>query len=381
MARKRIDKNLAYDDAKKLYYAYFDYGRDGKGNRLRNTKTFHGETEARLALLGFESKRLRGKLKPPSRMTLGQWLEYWLEDVVAPNRAYTTYYGYRNIVDRHVGPGLGEVLLSELAPLKIQRYYTETMRTKGLSPNTVHKHHVLLHTALQMAFRQGILTENPVDRVEAPREMPAKQLYYTPEQLRMLFQAVEGSWLEIVVKLGGYLGLRRGEICGLRWEHVDIKQKIICIQSVRTTAGGKVIEKAPKTQNSARKLGIGELEDLNRVLQRQKRQQEAYKAAQGDQYRDLGYILAHQNGTPLNPNWVSRQFHDFIRKNNLPPITLHGLRHTFASVANSMHVSLLDIGKALGHKDVSITGRIYTHLFDQTHQAVIAAVAAGISLR
>ena len=378
MARKRIEKNLAYDDRKELYYAYFDYGRDRDGSRVRHTRTFRDETAARLALLEFESSRLRGKAQPPERMNLGEWLEFWLEDVIRPNRAYTTYYCYRKMVDNHITPALGDVRLTALTPYQIQQYYIQTLRDKDLSPNTVLKHHILLHTALQLAYRQGILPENPVDRAEAPREVPARRLYYTPEQLRALFRAVEGTWLEVVVKLGGYLGLRRGEICGLRWEHIDLDRKVISIRAARTTAGAKIIEKQPKSQSSARLLGIAGQTDLIELLERIQQQQKKQKARLGEAYQDLGYVLAHKDGTPYNPNRVSRQFYDFIRRRNLPTITIHGLRHTFASVANSMNVSLLDIGKALGHKDVVITGRVYTHLFDQTHQMVLTAVAQGI---
>lgn len=378
MARKRIEKNLAYDDGKKLYYAYFDYGCDTNGNRIRKTKTFADQRSAKLALLEFETIRLQGKNLTPNRITLSQWLNYWLEDIVRVNREYTTYYCYREIVKNHVEPELGSVTLQELAPYQIQQYYTETMREKSLSPNSVRKHHILLHTALQVAYRQGILPENPVDRVEAPREQPARQMYYTPTQLRNLFCAVEGTWLEVVVKLGGYLGLRRGEICGLRWEHIDFDQHKIYIQKTRTTAGNTVIEKPPKTASSARTLGIGELEDLTELLKRIRWQQKTRVTQQGTSYQDSGYVLTKRNGAPRNPNQVTWAFQTFVKENGLPPITIHGLRHTFASVANSAHIPILDIGKALGHRDVSVTGRVYTHIFDQTHQEVLTAVAASI---
>ena len=341
-------------------------------------RTFAHRAEAEAALEQFRSGPGRWLRGDGDRTTLEEWLNYWLEEVIAPNRAYTTYYSYRTLIRNHLVPALGAIRLRQLEPWHIQRYYAQKMREGRLDANSVHKHHSLLHTALQLAFRQKILRENPVERVEPPREHPTRQYYYTPEQLRQLLQAVEGSWLEPVVKLGAYLGLRRGEICGLRWSDVDFEQGVIQIRVTRTTAGYRVVEKQPKTSNSIRTLGIAGLEDLTRLLQTIRREQLELARTQSH-YTDSGYVLADGQGQPRHPNLVTWAFRTFVERRGLPPITIHGLRHTFASLANSARIPLVDIGKALGHKDVSITGRIYTHIFDQTHQEVLNTVAARIA--
>lgn len=378
MARKRIEKNLAFDESKGCYYVYFDYGRDGSGRRVRGTRTFSDLDEARKALCEFELRRLQHRLNPPVRMTVGEWLNYWLEEIIRPNREGTTYYCYRNIARNHIIPALGRIPIQELEPRHIQRYYGDMLRDKQLGTNTVHKHHILLHTALKAAFRQGVLPENPVDRVEPPRLACPRQYFYTPEQLSTLFSLVEGDRLELVVKLAGYLGLRRSEICGLRWENVDLERHLIHICTVRTTAGGAVVQKQPKTSHSIRKLGIAGLEDLERLLRQEAQRQAACKKADR-RWIDSGYVVVRPDGAPCDPNRVTAAFHSFILDHDLPPITIHGLRHTFASVANSARVPLLDIGKTLGHKDCAITGRVYTHIFDQTHQEVLNTVAACIA--
>lgn len=378
MARKRIEKNLAFDEEKGRYYAYFDYGRDGAGRRIRSTRMFSNPDEAREALCEFELRKLQHRLRPPVRMTVGEWLDYWLEEVIRPNREGTTYYCYRGIAWNHIIPALGRIPLQDLEARHIQRYYGEMLREKKLGTNTVHKHHILLHTALKAAFRQGILPENPVDRVEPPRLACPRQYFYTLEQLSTLFSLVEGDRLELVVKLAGYLGLRRSEICGLRWENVDLEQHLIHICTVRTTAGGTVVQKQPKTSHSIRKLGIAGLEDLECILCREAQRQAARKRTD-PHWIDSGYVVVRPDGGPSDPNRVTSAFHSFILDHHLPPITIHGLRHTFASVANSARVPLLDIGKTLGHKDCAITGRVYTHIFDQTHQEVLNTVAACIA--
>ena len=380
MARKRVERNLAFDEEKGLYYACFDYGRDGTGRRVRQTKCFRDRTAAQEALCQFELKRQRRQLQLPSRLTVGEWLDYWLEQIIRPNREDTTYYCYRGMARNHIIPALGQVPLQQLDPYRIQRYYGDMLQRKSLGANTVYKHHILLHTALKAAFRQGILPDNPVDRVEPPRLCSPRQYFYTPEQLRTLFHAVVGTRLELVVKLAGYLGLRRSEICGLRWENVDLEHYLIHICTVRTTAGGSVVQKQPKTAHSIRKLGIAGLDDLVGLLIRERERQEACcRMDRG--WTDSGYVIVREDGKPYDPNRVTGAFHQFIQERGLPPITIHGLRHTFASLANSARVPLLDIGKTLGHKDCTITGRVYTHIFDQTHQEVLNTVAACIATK
>ena len=313
-------------------------------------------------------------------ITLGEWLEDWLEYVIRPNREDTTYYGYQSIVRNHAIPAMGRVPLAQLDPMRIQAYYSWLRMEKGLSANTVHKHHILLHTALKTAFRQGLLEENPVDRVEAPRQAPPRQSYYDSAQLRALLRAARGHRLELVIRLAASLGLRRSEICGLRWENVDLEGEIIYVRDVLTTAGGSVVAKQPKTPHSIRKLGVAGLKDLQALLRKERMRQMECAMSQED-WVDSGYVIVRGNGAHTSPNQVSYDFHRFLEKKGLPLVTLHGLRHTFASLANSAHVPLLDIGKALGHKDCAITGKVYTHIFDQTHQEVISSVAACISGR
>ena len=155
MPRKTIQKNLAYDTERQLYYAVFR--QDGR----RYTRTYRTREEAQAALEGNScaDRRLPGK-----DCTLGEWLTFWLEEVVARDRAESTLYAYRNMARCHVLPALGRIPLAELTPLRIQGYLYEKMN-QGLSPNTVIKHYVMLTTALGMAVRLEMLERSPMDRV------------------------------------------------------------------------------------------------------------------------------------------------------------------------------------------------------------------------
>lgn len=314
---------------------------------------------------------------PAGGQTLAQWLRRWLKYEVEPHRASTTAYCYRNIVENHLIPALGEVRLRELTPALIDGYYQWLEKDKGLSPNTIRKHHTLLHTSLQLAFRQGVLPGNPVCRATPPSPVPGRARYYTPQQLSRLLHAVEGHALEVPVKLACYLGLRRSEVLGLRWRDVDLQTGLVFVRTVRTTVGHQVVEKRPKTRDSCRTLSIDRVEDLLSVLRRLWAQRSArrFLCAPDD------LLVLNSRGEPWHPNSLTTTFTEFVAHHGLPPITLHGLRHTFASMASNARVPMYQISRALGHSSPATTQRIYTHLFDLTHGEVLAAVAASIPRR
>lgn len=307
-------------------------------------------------------------------LTLAVWLRHWLDSAVAPYRARTTVYCYTNIVENHLIPALGKVHLSQLTPELINQYYHWLLTSQRLSPNTVRKHHILLHTSLQHAFRQGVLQTNPVQRAVPPSSVPGQAKYYTPQQLAHLLNVVRGHPLELPVNLACYLGLRRSEILGLRWRDVDLQSGRITVRQVRTSMGHEVVEKAPKTRDSCRTLSIAPLQSLMTLLDETHR----YRLVRGIPCGGGDPVILDSRRHPWHPNTLSATFACFISSHGLPPITLHGLRHTFASVASSARVPLYEISRALGHSNPSTTQRIYTHLFDLTHGEVLAAVAAAI---
>lgn len=154
MARKRVERNISYDDVRKKFYVNLDFGFGTNGKQIKKTQTFSTITEARKALRAHEVKKDRGEVVQPRQTTVADWLRYWLENIVRPYRAETTVYGYRNMIENYLVPRLGKIQLQALTPQKIQRYYTDLLTKTTLSSNTVRKHHDLLRTALDVAVRE-----------------------------------------------------------------------------------------------------------------------------------------------------------------------------------------------------------------------------------
>ena len=376
MARKKVETNISYDDVRNIYYVCMDFGQDETGRRVKKYKTYPSLAQARRGLRDFQAERDSHQQVSPRTITLDQWLDYWMSEVIIPNRAETTVYGYRKIIDNHLSEALGGIRLQALSPQHLQQYYTMLMRDKGLSANTVRRHHDLLSCSLHFALRQDMIVRCPTERVEPPRVIHKEARFYSPENLKRLYALSEGHWLEIIVKLAGSLGLRREEICGLRWDSVDFNLRKIHIKAARTAAGANIVLKETKNRSSNRVLHLND--DLLRLLKRERVRQAQNRLALGEAWPDTGLVAVDDQGVPYSPNAVSLAFTRFIRKNGLPKITLHGLRHTFATVASAQGAPLFDIGKALGHSTPATTGRIYTHLLDQNHTATLDRVAAAL---
>ena len=278
------------------YYVCMDYGLDETGKRVKKYKTYPTLAQARRGLRDFQTEQDTHQTVAPRSMTLDQWLEYWMEEVIQPNRAATTIYGYRKIIDNHLSDALGSVPIQKLTPQHLQQYYSMLMRDKGLSANTVRRHHDLLSCALHMALRQDIILRCPTERVEPPRVIPHEARFYTPAELKRLFGLVEGHWLELIVKLAGSLGLRREEICGLRWSSVDFELRKLHIKEARTAAGAEIVQKETKNRSSNRILHMSD--DLYRLLRRERARQAERRLALGDAWPDTGMVAADAKGNP-----------------------------------------------------------------------------------
>ena len=381
MARKAVERNIAYDEQRKLYNESMELGRDENGKRIKQYRTFPTLAAARNGLRDFHAglereRELERKLAPAQELDLSHWLEYWMDSIVRPNRAETTVYAYQKIIDNHIDPALGTVPLKRLTPKMVQEYYTETQRANGLSSNTMRRHHDLLSSALRSAVRQDVIPASPMERVEPPRVRTTESYFYNNQELKLLYQKIEGNILELAVKLAGSLGMRREEICGLKWENVDLQRHLVLIREARTAYGATIVQKETKNRSSVRTLYLPD--EVYLLLEQEQARQQQERCLQSPTYNPTDHVILDAKGVPYSPNALSLAFTRFVKKNDLPRLTFHGLRHTFATIASCQGASLFDIGKALGHSTPATTGRIYTHLVDRTHEELVQRVSDAL---
>ena len=203
--------------------------------------------------------------------------------------------------------------------------------------------------------------------------------FYDTDALLRLLDAARGDKLETVIALAGYLGLRREELCGLHWEDIDFEAQTLCVHRARTMAGAQVIEKDTKNHSSTRLLHLPD--EVMQALRRERKKQRENRLFFGGEYLSSGYVLTWPNGEPYLPNYLTEAFAAFIRYKHLPKLTLHGPRHTFATLANYSGETIYNISKFLGHSTVTTTSMIYTHLLGDTHEQTIESVAKTLCRR
>lgn len=306
----------------------------------------------------------------PSRNTMKSFGHYWLDFEKADIRE-TTKYTYSVTLNKHIIPYFGKKSMHKITREDIYRYFSYLRNEKELCSTTIRKHYDLLYGIFLSAEQSSIIQTSPMKNVRAPRLEQYDNQIYNPVQIVELLQAVEGSRVELAVHLAIYMGLRRGEICGLRWENVDLFARTIHIVDSRTMAGTAVVDGPVKTNSSERYLKISD--GLLPSLLASYNTRETNKRMYGTCYDDRGYVFCYKNGRPFRPNYLSMLFAKLLEEKNLPHIRFHDLRHTHGSIA-ILGAPLYDVSKSLGHSRQEITQKIYIKELEHVKCAAVDSV-------
>jgi integrase len=235
-----------------------------------------------------------------------------------------------------------------------------------LSERTILHHYRLISSILTAAVvDDGIIVSNPAKRVRPPSCKHLEAEYLDEKQATHLMDLLEPEPLEYqtAVKLILFSGARRGEVMGLKWQDVDFDNATlsICRASQYTPSKG-IFEKAPKTQASIRTIKLPTYAIV--TLREYKKAQAAQRIALGELWKDEDWIFTAWNGTPLNPDTFSGWFKRFIKKTDLPDISIHSLRHTNAALLIAGGENVRTVSRRLGHSQTSTTLNIYSHAIE-----------------
>ena len=177
---------------------------------------------------------------------------------------------------------------------------------------------------------------------------------------KRLLEAVKGDPIEPAVYLGLYLGLRRSEVVGLRWKDVDMENGVVHIRN--TVVRFSKIEEQEKTKSKASKRDRFMPNALKEFLQTDWDRQEEERKLVGRAYSDTEHICQWADGTVFEPNYVSHRFAKLLKKNDLPHIRFHDLRHTAGSMLVNQGHTIKQVQEFLGHEKASTTLDIYNHV-------------------
>lgn len=308
------------------------------------------------------------------------FMEQWLNEVEAYSIRVTTLEQYKAVFQNVIStfPAFQNVTLRELAPGYIQSFYNSEIK-RGISPSTVRKYHTNIHKCLKYAMQLDIIDRNPADRIVLPKKQHGtRETVYSAEEIKRLMEFFQGDVLETVIRLTATYGLRRSEVCGLRWESVDFENGTISIcHTAVSSKNGVIYSDATKTRSSCRTLPLtGSMAQyLKAVWGRQQEEKKFLGAA----YVDSGYVCVASDGTPLTPNAVSMHYRRMIRKSGLPYIRFHGLRHSVATLLHSVGRDIQDIQGWLGHSDISTTANIYSHFLYSAKKDMADSIEAALN--
>jgi integrase len=319
---------------------------------------------------------------PPTRITAKAFLlDEWLPAVKGTLRP-TTYASYTMLAREHIIPRLGSLQLQRLAASAINALYAyllEEGRVRGqggLSPSSVRRVHAVLHRACRDAVRWGRLTVNPVDAADPPKasaEHSERLPVWTAEQLSAFLASVADERLFALWRLLAMTGMRRGEALGLAWEDLDMEAGRLTIRRAWVPVNGVGQMSEPKTKRGRRTIALDPvtLEALKAHAAGQAEEQSHRDAG----WTDYGLVFTRENGEPLHPWAVSKAFRDQAKVAMLPPIPLHGLRHSYATLALSSGVNPRIVSARLGHATVALTLDVYSHVLPQADQEAAERIA------
>lgn len=319
------------------------------------------------------------------KTTIGDYLAGWIERRSLDLKPSTAFM-YRRYLDEHIVPALGEKRLVKLSRADVAAFVdhlrTKTVRgqdfrQRKLGDVTVRRIHAVLRSALSEAVRRGLIEANPASMADLPNESRRKvRVWEQADALRFL-DAVKGHRLGPLFEFAISTGLRRGEICGLRWADVDLVEGRITVRVNLVDVGGQAVEGAPKTRaGDGRELYVSA--DVVDILARVKDRTEAERAAWGDAWTDSGRVFVHEDGRQLRPGYPSKVMEKTVRRLGLPAAHFHSLRHQFASIQIDMGTELTLLSKMMGHATSAITSDTYSHMFAARERKQMNATSAWL---
>jgi integrase len=367
-------KGLTIERSPGKWSYVIDLGRDASGKRLRHWQSgFTSEKLAQAALNEALVARQRNTFKKPSRETLGAFLDRWLL-AIRSNLRPTTIGAYEWAVNKHIKPRIGHVRLADVSTSRLNQFYGD-LRAAGLGDRSVRYAHVTLRKALGDAQRWEDLDRNPAALAQAPGSGSKREMRtWGAEEMRTFLFAAREDRLAGAFTLIATTGLRRGELLGLRWQDLDLRAGWLQVVQSLTVVRYKLMISQPKTERSRRMVALdpGTVQALaaHRVRMMEERRLTRLPAIAP---QDL--VFTTMDGDPVHPETFADTFDHYVRAAGLPRLTLHGLRHSHATMALRAGLHPKVIQERLGHSSIGVTMNTYAHAIPALQSEAAAKVA------
>ena len=362
-------------------YSYDDNGT----RRFKSSQGYATKDLAQRALVA-ELAKIHQNATVDSTDTVAQYLTAWLDRLSKSGTVKrTTIVARTGHLNRYVIPRIGQIQLNKLKPQHVAALYADLVnagrinnaKSSGLSAKSVRDIGSTLVKALNDAIKFELLNRNVAKGVELPRYEKPDITPYDEAQVRQLLEHANrtGDYFAPIWRLLIVSGMRRGELCGLKWSNVDMVDGTITISETRLNVDGQIIVETPKTRQSRRIVSldsgtIGELAKFHNL-------QDDAKIRLGSWHSD--YVLTDLDGQPVNPERVSRLFKRACANAGLPVPRLHDTRHTAVTLGISSGVPIHVVAGRVGHANVTTTLNTYSHFLPRADKLAADVIGAAIN--
>jgi integrase len=348
----------------------------------RERKTVISETQRKVA---DELARIRHELATdtyiePAACTLGDWLDKWMVQYKKGELKRSTYESYERLIRTHIKPSLGNIPLAKLQPHMLQGFYNEKLESGrlddkegGLSTRMVRYFHAIIRQALQQAVREGILPRNVADATSPPVIRNKQMRPLTEDELLKFFEVAKEDRLFPAFVLVATTGLRRGEVCGLKWDCVDLEEGVLITRrQLLILDDGLHLEEDTKSKRGRRRITL--TDDAVRELKAHRARQAEEQLLLGKAYQKNNLVFCKADGTKIDPREFTKHFQRLLEEAGLPRVRLHDLRHTHASLLLARGVHPKIVQERLGHSSITMTLDLYSHMTPGLDEAAAATL-------
>ena len=362
--------------------ARYTTGRDpGTGRQVQ--KSVYGKTqkEVRQKLAQATVEIDEGIYTQPSKLTVGAWIDIWLDEYAKNTVKASTHHLYSKICRSYIKPNLSAIKLAALNAPAIQKLYNDLLTgavdKPGLSPKTIKNIHGVLHKALQQALKVNYIRINPADACTLPRVAKKEITTLDNFQIAKFMETIDGHAFETLYLVTLFTGMRQSETLGLLWNCVDFEKGTLLInaQLLRDSAnGGYYLD----TTKSNKPRTITPATFVMDSLRKHKFTQEGWKNHAGDAWSDTDYVFTNELGEHLKHVTVYKNYKRIVSDLGIPSARYHDLRHSYAVVALMSGDDVKTVQENLGHHTAAFTLDVYGHVTEEMKRNSSARMDAFI---
>ena len=358
-----------------LWIGRLPNGRSVDGSVKYITRSAKTQRELKEKMDALKSEVHTFTYSEPSKITVSDWLQEWLNVVIKKSVKNTTWLSYESLIRIHAIPEIGGIKLCKLRSMDLQALYNKLMdggradkKSGGLSPRSIRYLNSLLYSALDKAVEEQIIRINVASTVNLPSDPKKEMKTLNFDDIDKFLKSAKESRYYTAFYLELYTGLRRGELLGLRWKDVDFKKNKIQIvqQLVKVGSGYEIRE--PKTKSSQFRV-IALPDEAIAALQEHKTEQiEELKELGYDdlqiarRFKDNGLVFITSDGNPVQPRSFDRRFKGVLTAAGIDDIRFHDMRHTFALLSLQAGTDIKTLQSDLGHESIQTTLDEYGHV-------------------